>query len=87
MLERWTLNFSQRSQQPGAQSAAPGVRLDTPAVYKRMVIALRSLFSYVRVLPAYRMVCACKVKMTSTCQQLWWLLGRVGLLDCERGWM
>ena len=68
MLERWTLQFTARGQQPAGRasdstvaSAAP-VRLDTPAVYKRMVIALRSLYSYVRVLPAYRLHRACKVK-------------------------
>ncbi len=58
MLERWTLHFSPRGGQ--AADGAP-VRLDTPAVYKRMVIALRSLYSYVRVLPAYRLHRACKV--------------------------
>jgi Autophagy-related protein 13 len=61
MLERWTLNFSPRTQQPGAQQPLPSIRLDTPAVYKRMVIALRSLYSYVRVLPAYRLFAACRV--------------------------
>jgi Autophagy-related protein 13 len=60
MLERWTLNFSPRSQHSGVQQ--PAIRLDTPAVYKRMVIALRSLYSYVRVLPAYRLFAACRVR-------------------------
>ena len=62
MLERWTLDFSLRSQQSGAPQPPPAVRLDTPAVYKRMVIALRSLYSYVRVLPAYRLSAACRVR-------------------------
>lgn len=62
MLERWTLNFSPRGQQTAtAGTAAAPVRLDTPAVYKRMVIAMRSLYSYVRVLPAYRLFRACQV--------------------------
>ena len=36
-------------------------RLEPAAIYKRMVISLRSLFSYVRVLPAYRLFRACAV--------------------------
>ena len=61
MLERWTLQFTPRSQAAagGGHGAAP--RLDTPAVYKRMVILLRSLYSYVRILPAYRLCRACQV--------------------------
>ena len=45
----------------GGGSAAAAGRAD-PAVYKRMVIALRSLHSFVRVLPAYRLHRTCKVR-------------------------
>lgn len=37
-------------------------RLEPAAIYKRMVISLRSLFSYIRVLPAYRLFRACAVR-------------------------
>lgn len=57
MLERWTLHFKAH---PGGGGAAAAGRVD-PAVYKPMVIALRSLYTFVRVLPAYRLHRACKV--------------------------
>ncbi len=41
-------------------------RLEPAAIYKRMVISLRSLFSYVRVLPAYRLFRACAVSTAHT---------------------
>lgn len=59
MLERWTMRFKPHS---GAGYAAG--RAD-PAVYKRMVIALRSLHSFVRVLPAYRLHRTCKACLPS----------------------
>ena len=47
------------AQQHNSRSAQ--ARLETSAVYKRLVIMLRSLFSYVRALPAYRLYRAWKV--------------------------
>ncbi len=43
-------------------SRSAQARLETSAVYKRLVIMLRSLFSYVRALPAYRLFRAWKVR-------------------------
>ncbi|KAK9803839.1 hypothetical protein WJX73_005890 [Symbiochloris irregularis] len=53
LLERWTLQYLHSAPEDRAGTAR--ARLDTPAVYKRMVIMLRSLYSYVRMLPAFRM--------------------------------
>lgn len=39
-------------------------RLEPAAIYKKMVVALRSLYSYMRVLPAYRLYRACAVGLT-----------------------
>lgn len=49
------------------QSRAPASRLEPAAVYKRMVITMRSLFSYARVLPAYRLYKACAVSLLLSC--------------------
>ena len=49
------------------QSRAPASRLEPAAVYKRMVITMRSLFSYARVLPAYRLYKACAVSPLLSC--------------------
>ena len=54
---------AQRAQQRGGRSSAS--RLEPAAVYKRMVIAMRSLFSFVRVLPTYRLYKACTVSFQS----------------------
>ena len=64
LLERWTLSYAQapaseaQHRQQGRSSAS---RLEPASVYKRMVIAMRSLYSYVRVLPTYRLYKACAV--------------------------
>ncbi|CAL8463986.1 g3521 [Coccomyxa elongata] len=61
LLERWVLSYAPAS--PADAKAGAGrpmtSRLEPAAIYKRMVISLRSLFSYVRVLPAYRLFRAC----------------------------
>lgn len=44
-------------------------RLEPAAIYKRMVIALRSLFSYVRVLPTYSLFKDCAVRSVSLSRQ------------------
>jgi hypothetical protein len=67
LLERWTLQFWPGSFVPAAKqhnSRSAQARLETSAVYKRLVIMLRSLFSYVRALPAYRLYRAWKVCLT-----------------------
>ncbi|KAK9865733.1 hypothetical protein WJX84_010786 [Apatococcus fuscideae] len=59
LLERWVIADSRaggRSQLSRSQMQ----RLDPPSIYKRMVIMLRALYSYVRILPAYRMYRACR---------------------------
>ncbi|GBF96972.1 hypothetical protein Rsub_09769 [Raphidocelis subcapitata] len=56
LLERWTLRYAPL--QRGAGSGQAGARAggsDDAAVYKRMILLVRSLHSYVRVLPAYRL--------------------------------
>lgn len=63
MLERWTLQFAAGAAPAKQQSSrAAAARLETSAVYKRLVIMLRSLFSYVRALPAYRLYRSWKVR-------------------------
>lgn len=51
-------------------------RLNPTSIYKRLIIMLRSLFCYVRVLPAYRLFRVCKVGVHS--EWHWWL-GRASL--------
>ncbi len=60
-------------------------RLNPASVYKRLVITLRSLYTYVRVLPAYRMYRACKVGLVvppkagwQACHWMCWLVLGVG---------
>ncbi len=65
LLERWTLSYAASEAQHGQQGRASASRLEPAAVYKRMVIAMRSLFSYVRVLPTYRLYKACAVSNLS----------------------
>ncbi len=64
LLERWTLTYAPaaagESRPPAGRPATS--RLEPAGIYKRLVIALRSLYSYVRVLPAYRLLRACKVR-------------------------
>lgn len=52
---------SQLPDSPSGLSRSALLRLNPSAVYKRLVIMLRSLYSYLRVLPAYRMYRAAKV--------------------------
>ena len=66
LLERWTLSYAASEAQQGQQGRASASRLEPAAVYKRMVIAMRSLFSYVRVLPTYRLYKACAVSSPSS---------------------
>lgn len=70
LLERWVLSYAPAS--PADAKAGAGrpmtSRLEPAAIYKRMVISLRSLFSYVRVLPAYRLFRACAVSTARTSQ-------------------
>ncbi|PRW58175.1 autophagy-related 13 [Chlorella sorokiniana] len=64
LLERWVVHYY--PQLPEGAGGAPHLsrsqlaRLSPSTVYKRLVITLRSLFTYLRVLPAYRMYRACK---------------------------
>lgn len=53
--------FPQLPEGPGRLSRSQLSRLNPSSVYKRLVVTLRSLCTYVRVLPAYRMFRACKV--------------------------
>lgn len=53
--------FPQLPEAPSHLSRSQLSRLNPSSVYKRLVITLRSLYTYVRVLPAYRMYRACKV--------------------------
>jgi hypothetical protein len=72
LLERWVLAYpappaagsAEAGEQLGGQAAARPMssRQEPAAIYKRMVITLRSLFSYVRMLPAYRLFRACTVR-------------------------
>ncbi|KAK9823656.1 hypothetical protein WJX72_004459 [[Myrmecia] bisecta] len=57
-LQPWGANEAAEARMSLSRSQLS--RLDPPAIYKRMVIMLRSLYSYVRVLPAYRMYRASK---------------------------
>ncbi|CAD7699449.1 unnamed protein product [Ostreobium quekettii] len=58
LLERWVLQC-ERSRSPVGPAPSSGVpsvsRMDKHTVYKRMAILTRSLFSYLRVLPAFRL--------------------------------
>lgn len=66
LLERWMFRFEPSVQDGNLQRRrAQLARLDPPAVYKRAVIMLRSLTSYVHLLPGYRMYRACKRNSTS----------------------
>lgn len=71
LLERWTVAYAAaaagESRPPAGRPAA--ARLEPAGIYKRLVILLRSLYSYVRVLPAYRLLRACKVGAPACCQE------------------
>lgn len=61
LLERWLFHYEPAIPDGNLQRRrAQLARLDPPAVYKRAVVMLRSLTSYVRLLPGYRMYRACK---------------------------
>lgn len=62
LLERWVVHYHpQLPEGPSHLSRSQLSRLNPSSVYKRLVITLRSLYTYVRLLPAYRMFRACKV--------------------------
>lgn len=62
LLEQWVFHYQPQLPQAGPSlSRSQLSRLNPTSIYKRLVIMLRSLFCYVRVLPAYRMFRACKV--------------------------
>lgn len=62
LLERWVVHYHpQLPEGPSHLSRSQLSRLNPASVYKRLVITLRSLYTYVRLLPAYRMYRACKV--------------------------
>ncbi|KAL3133251.1 hypothetical protein ABBQ38_007134 [Trebouxia sp. C0009 RCD-2024] len=66
LLERWMFHFEACPPDGNLQRRrAQLARLDPPAVYKRAVVMLRSLTSYVRLLPGYRMYKACKRSSSS----------------------
>ena len=54
-------HYPQLPEGASALSRSQLSRLNPASVYKRLVISLRSLYTYARVLPAYRMARACKV--------------------------
>eukprot|EP00887_Chlorella_sp_A99_P005492 scaffold1.g5492.t1 len=61
LLERWVLHYHPMlPESPTTLSRSQLLRLNPSSVYKRLVIMLRSLYSYVCLLPAYRMYRACK---------------------------
>ena len=66
LVERWSLSYAASEAQHAQQGRSSASRLEPAAVYKRMVIAMRSLFSYVRVLPSYRLYKACAVSNLPT---------------------
>ena len=73
----YTAAAAGESRPPAGRPAA--ARLEPAGIYKRLVILLRSLYSYVRVLPAYRLLRACKVGAPAWCpecirrgQLQWW---------------
>lgn len=74
VLETWVFHY-----QPTIMPQAPGLsrsqlsRMNPTSIYKRLIILLRSLFCYVRMLPAYRMFRVCKVGRLRLCG-----LGRAG---------
>jgi autophagy-related protein 13 len=59
LLERWTLRLGPSPAAPlplgGALTRSQMMRLNPQGVYKRLTLMLRSLYAYVRVLPAYRL--------------------------------
>jgi hypothetical protein len=66
LLEQWVFHY-----QPSIMPQGPSLsrsqlsRLNPTSIYKRLIIMLRSLFCYVRVLPAYRMFRVCKVRQAT----------------------
>lgn len=70
LLERWTLQYQRKTLAGQGPVGTPVNRstIDEAAVYKRLIILVRSLFSYVRVLPAYRMYRACKRHQGRLCR-------------------
>ncbi|KAK9839293.1 hypothetical protein WJX81_005985 [Elliptochloris bilobata] len=71
LLERWTVAYSAaatgETRPPAGRPAT--ARLEPAGIYKRLVIALRSLYSYVRVLPAFRLLRACKRERSGVVMQ------------------
>ena len=62
LLERWVVHYAPMLPEGASHlSRSQLSRLNPSSVYKRLVITLRSLYTYLRVLPAYRMYRACKV--------------------------
>ncbi len=63
LLERWVLHYrAMLPESPSHLTRSQISRLNPSSVYKRLVIMLRSLYTYVRILPAYKMYRACKVR-------------------------
>ena len=63
VLETWVFHYQPTIMPQGPTlSRSQLSRLNPTSIYKRLVIMLRSLFCYVRVLPAYRMYRVCKVR-------------------------
>ncbi|GAB4817644.1 hypothetical protein N2152v2_004690 [Parachlorella kessleri] len=61
VLETWVFHYQPTIMPQGPTlSRSQLSRLNPTSIYKRLVIMLRSLFCYVRVLPAYRMYRVCK---------------------------
>ncbi|KAG2451758.1 hypothetical protein HYH02_003537 [Chlamydomonas schloesseri] len=77
LLERWTLEFvrgpplgsgsSMSGGGGGSSSGSSGTRtyLDEASVYKRLILLVRSLYSYSRILPAYKLFRAAKRNASS----------------------
>ncbi len=55
LLERWNLHYEPNEMSGLPPGAAAGKKADPSNMYKRMIIFIRSLFSYVRLLPAYHL--------------------------------
>jgi hypothetical protein len=64
LLERWVLLYGPTGVADGKQQNSRPMtsRLEPAAIYKKMVVALRSLYSFVRMLPAYCLYRACAVR-------------------------
>ena len=66
LLESWVFSYAPQTQiSTASMSRSTMARLNPSGVYKRLLVMLRSLVSYTRILPAYRLYRACKIQQGS----------------------